>query len=204
VYGPIDEPILRRRAQSPVKKCFTYLHFLGFSTKILACVHKSDRLLAQDETRTATIVDNIIACLTEGRFPLVLTERKAHLDSIYRVLAAKTESSIAVLYGGQGKKARASAMAMIEPKVHSRRVVLATGKLVGEGFDIPDLDTLFIALPISWRGTLQQYVGRLARSSANKSIVRVYDYQDLGHPILLKMGEKRRIGYKMLGFAPAE
>jgi len=202
--GPLRVKVKQDKSSIPHKQEVAWKDFSP--TGITTDMNVTDlyALLAQDETRTALIVDNIFACLSEGRFPLVLTERKAHLDSIHQALAAKTESSIAVLYGGQGKKARASAMAMIETDAHGPRVVLATGKLVGEGFDLPELDTLFIALPISWRGTLQQYVGRLARFSANKSIVRVYDYQDLGHPILLKMGEKRRAGYKMLGFTPAE
>lgn len=159
-------------------------------------------VLAQNEKRTECVVEDVLGCLAEGRFPLVLTERKAHLDSIHKGLLAKSDASIAVLYGGQGKKARAEAMALAEAKDGTQRVVLATGKLVGEGFDLPDLDTLLIALPISWRGTLQQYVGRLSRITATKSLVRVIDYEDLGHPILSKMAERRRAGYKMLGFRP--
>ena len=156
--------------------------------------------LSQDSARTTLIVDDIVESLGQGRFPLILTERKVHLDLIRQELSARAKVSLAVLYGGQGKKARSEAMEMIKSKDLAPRVVLATGKLVGEGFDIPELDTLFIALPISWRGTLQQYVGRLSRSSANKTLVRVHDYQDQGHPILHRMGEKRRSGYKMLGF----
>lgn len=160
--------------------------------------------LTQDSIRTSVIVDDIMSSLKEGRFPLVLTERKFHLDLIQKELASRSMVGIAVLYGGQGKKARAKAMAMIESKEAGSRVVLATGKLIGEGFDLPALDTLILALPISWRGTLQQYVGRLSREAAGKILVRVYDYQDQGHPILLRMAEKRRAGYKALGFETAE
>jgi len=159
--------------------------------------------LANDSQRTALIVKDIDEALTEGRFPLVLTERKAHLDQIEQGLRAVSLASIAVMYGGQGKKVRAKAMSLVGPESSGPRALLATGKLVGEGFDLPELDTLFIVLPISWRGTLQQYVGRLARNLSQKSSIRVYDYRDSGHPILLKMAEKRRIGYKVLGFKEA-
>jgi superfamily II DNA or RNA helicase len=145
-------------------------------------------------------VDDIVEALAQGRFPLVLTERKAHLDQIEERLKTKSVASIAVLYGGQGKKVRANAMSLITEQDSGPRVLLATGKLIGEGFDLPDLDTLFIVLPISWRGTLQQYVGRLTRNLAQKASIRVHDYLDPGHPILLKMAEKRRAGYKVLGF----
>lgn len=156
--------------------------------------------LAADSRRTSLIVKDILGTLEQGRFPLVLTERKAHLDQIEQGLKALSPASVAVLYGGQGKKARVNAMSLLGQGAAGSRVLLATGKLVGEGFDLPDLDTLFIVLPISWRGTLQQYVGRLARNLSQKASIRVYDYQDLGHPILLKMAEKRRTGYKVLGF----
>jgi len=198
--GPLRVRVKREKAEVPHKQEVVWKDFSPGGIKPEMSVTDLYGLLAQDTARTALIVDNIVSCLEEGRFPLVLTERKVHLDTLLQGLVAKTDASIAVLYGGQGKTARAEAMEKIEAEGARPRIVLATGKLVGEGFDLPALDTLFLALPISWRGTLQQYVGRLARSSANKSLVRVYDFQDLGHPILLKMGEKRRSGYRMLGF----
>jgi superfamily II DNA or RNA helicase len=198
--GPLRVKVKRDKDDIPHKQEVVWRDFSPAGITPEMVVTDLYTLLAQDSNRTSLIVDSIVSCLGEGRFPLVLTERKAHLDLIHQELVSKTDASIAVLYGGQGKKARAEAMARIETTVSGPRVVLATGKLVGEGFDLLELDTLFIALPISWRGTLQQYVGRLARSSANKSLVQVHDYQDLGHPILLKMGEKRRSGYRMLGF----
>jgi superfamily II DNA or RNA helicase len=84
------------------------------------------------------------------------------------------------------------------------RVLLATGKLVGEGFDHPPLDTLVLAMPISWKGTLQQYAGRLHREHAFKSEVRVIDFVDAGHPALLRMWDKRQRGYKAMGYQLAE
>ena len=83
------------------------------------------------------------------------------------------------------------------------RVLLATGKLVGEGFDHPPLDTLALAMPISWKGTLQQYAGRLHREYATKTNVRIIDFVDTGHPALLRMWEKRQRGYRIMGYRMA-
>lgn len=80
------------------------------------------------------------------------------------------------------------------------RVLLATGRLIGEGFDHPPLDTLVLAMPISWKGTLQQYAGRLHREHATKTDVRIYDYVDAGHPVLLRMWDRRQKGYKAMGY----
>lgn len=80
------------------------------------------------------------------------------------------------------------------------RILLATGKLVGEGFDHPPLDTLVLAMPISWKGTLAQYAGRLHREHATKADVRIVDLVDTGHPALLRMWEKRQRGYRAMGY----
>ncbi|MDP1647238.1 MAG: hypothetical protein Q8M01_03425 [Rubrivivax sp.] len=80
------------------------------------------------------------------------------------------------------------------------RVLLATGKLVGEGFDHPPLDTLVLAMPVSWKGTLQQYAGRLHREHASKTDVRIIDFVDTGHPALLRMWDKRQRGYRAMGY----
>jgi superfamily II DNA or RNA helicase len=80
------------------------------------------------------------------------------------------------------------------------RVLLSTGNLVGEGFDHPPLDTLVLAMPVSWRGTLQQYAGRLHREYAGKTDVRIIDFVDTGHPALLRMWDKRQRGYRAMGY----
>jgi len=84
------------------------------------------------------------------------------------------------------------------------RILLATGKLVGEGFDHPPLDTLVLAMPVSWKGTLQQYAGRLHREHANKASVRIIDFVDAGHSALLRMWDKRQRGYRTMGYRIAE
>lgn len=80
------------------------------------------------------------------------------------------------------------------------RLLLATGKLVGEGFDHPPLDTLVLAMPVSWKGTLAQYAGRLHREHASKTDVRIIDFVDTGHPALLRMWDKRQRGYRVMGY----
>ncbi len=81
------------------------------------------------------------------------------------------------------------------------RVLLATGRLIGEGFDHPPLDTLVLAMPISWKGTLQQYAGRLHREQADKQDVRIYDYAEIDQPQLARMWDKRQRGYRAMGYA---
>jgi superfamily II DNA or RNA helicase len=80
------------------------------------------------------------------------------------------------------------------------RVLLSTGKLVGEGFDHAPLDTLVLAMPVSWKGTLQQYAGRLHREHIGKSDVQIYDFVDMGHPALIRMWNKRQVGYRAMGY----
>ena len=96
--------------------------------------------------------------------------------------------------------AQPSKTAQFSIGVNTSRILLASGKLVGEGFDHPPLDTLVLAMPVSWRGTLQQYAGRLHREHASKSDVRIIDFVDTGHPTLLRMWDKRQRGYRAMGY----
>ena len=138
--------------------------------------------------------------MQDGRSPLVLTERNEHLDRFESGLAGKVPH-VVVLRGGMGKKQRQASverLAAIAP--NEGRVLLATGKYVGEGFDDPRLDTLFLTLPVSWRGTIAQYVGRLHRLYDGKREVRVYDYADLNVPMLARMFDRRCRGYQAVGY----
>ena len=156
--------------------------------------------LAADPGRERLIVADVLAAVTTGRSPLVLTERTDHRDR----LAATLSESIAhvfVMSGGMGiKKRRAIAEAMAATPATAPRVVVATGRCVGEGFDDARLDTLFLAMPVAWRGTLQQYAGRLHRVHAGKSDVVIYDYVDDGVPVLARMHQKRLAGYRAMGY----
>jgi superfamily II DNA or RNA helicase len=162
-------------------------------------------ILAQSENRNALIVRDILAALSDGRIPLVLTERKDHLDRLTEMLKAATSAEVVVLSGGMGRRKQAAAIDRLSNLRNStRRIVLATGRFIGEGFDDPRLDTLFLASPISWRGTLQQYAGRLHRAHADKHEVRIYDYVDAGVPALTRMFNKRLRGYRAMGYQVAE
>jgi superfamily II DNA or RNA helicase len=162
------------------------------------------RVLANDHARTATIATETISAFEAGRKVLVLTERTEHLDAL-RVALIGQVPSLFVLHGRMSKKQRTTLITELNSLPQDEpRVLLATGKLVGEGFDHPPLDTLVLAMPISWKGTLQQYAGRLHREHAFKSEVRVIDFVDAGHPALLRMWDKRQRGYKAMGYQLAE
>jgi len=103
--------------------------------------------------------------------------------------------------GGMGKKQRQAAIEAIKSVAFDReKIILATGKYLGEGFDEERLDTLFLTLPISWRGVLSQYAGRLHRTHEMKKEVIIYDYADLAVPMLARMYERRVQGYRSIGY----
>ncbi|HWQ38414.1 MAG TPA: helicase-related protein [Burkholderiales bacterium] len=109
--------------------------------------------------------------------------------------------STSLLHGRMSKKRRAAVIEALDALApETPRVLLATGKLIGEGFDHPPLDTLILAIPTSWKGTLQQYAGRLHREHAAKDRVRIYDYVDAGHPALLRTWGKRQRGYRAMEY----
>ena len=158
------------------------------------------RYLVNDENRTKLIASEIIDSFKQGRKVLVLTERTDHLDSIFSLIHTSVPA-LFVLHGRIPKKQRAATIAELDSMAsNAPRVVIATGKLVGEGFDHPPLDTLIMTMPVSWKGTLQQYAGRLHRECAEKTSVRIIDFLDVDHPALLRMWEKRKRGYLSMGY----
>jgi superfamily II DNA or RNA helicase len=162
------------------------------------------RHLAIDQARTDAIATEVANAYGLGRKVLVLTERTEHLDAIQKALDGKV-ASLFVLHGRMSKKQRATLIAELNAlPPYTPRVLLATGKLVGEGFDHPPLDTLLLAMPVSWKGTLQQYAGRLHREHATKTDVRIIDFVDTGHPALLRMWDKRQRGYRAMGYRVVE
>jgi superfamily II DNA or RNA helicase len=161
------------------------------------------RYLAKDQARTAAIAAEIKAAYGLRRKVLVLTERTEHLDAILTALDGH-EPAPFVLHGRMSRKQRAALIAELDAMPpEAPRILLATGKLVGEGFDHPPLDTLVLAMPVSWKGTLQQYAGRLHREHATKTAVRIIDFVDTGHPALLRMWDKRQRGYRAMGYRVA-
>jgi len=164
------------------------------------------RILANDATRNRRIAADVLAAYREGRKVLVLTERTDHLSLLREALGDEIEHCH-VLHGRMSKKQRAAVFADLEALEGSTpRVLLATGRLIGEGFDHPPLDTLVLAMPISWQGTLRQYAGRLHRDHADKRDVRIRDYVEADQPQLARMWNKRRRGYEAMGYEirPAE
>lgn len=156
--------------------------------------------LVHDEARNALIHADVTQALAERRVPLVLTERTAHLDILAASLGT-TGVPIIQLRGGLGKKQLHHALTQLRDLPASTpRVILATGRFIGEGFDDPRLETLFLAMPVSWRGTITQYVGRLHRLHDGKREVRVHDYADLDIPMLSRMFDRRCVGYEAAGY----
>lgn len=156
--------------------------------------------LINDEARNRRIVDDVVECVNAGRSPLLLTERNDHLDYLERLLALHVRHLV-VLRAGMGKKRRqALADQLAAIPTGEGRVLLATGKHVGEGFDDARLDTLFLTLPVSWRGTIAQYAGRLHRLHDGKREVRVHDYADVNVPMLARMFDRRCRGYEAIGY----
>ena len=160
-------------------------------------------LLAQDEERNNLIVQDVVAATRAKRFPVVMTERREHVDVLANLLAPHIPK-IFVMRGGMGKRQRQKLVEQIASvPTDEARVIVATGRYLGEGFDNDELDTLFMALPISWRGTLTQYAGRLHRLNESKKEVIIYDYVDVNVPVLVKMHARRRTGYKAIGYGIA-
>ncbi len=156
--------------------------------------------LVDDSARNKLIVGDLLRVVQDGRSPLLLTARTEHLKYFETALAGKVDN-VFVLKGGMGKKQRRSiAEAIGTVPEDGPRVILATGSYIGEGFDDARLDTLFLAMPISWKGTLQQYVGRLHRLHDAKRVVKVYDYVDSNVLMLARMYARRLKGYSAIGY----
>jgi superfamily II DNA or RNA helicase len=169
-------------------------------TDALGSIQELYGLLARDEARNAMIFDDVLSALEAGRSPVVITERKDHLQAIVDRLM-KFAKNVIVLKGGMSAKQRDQATVALESVPDGEeRVIVATGRYLGEGFDDARLDTLFLTMPISWRGTLAQYAGRLHRLHAAKREVVIYDYVDAEEPLLAKMAARREAGYKALGY----
>ncbi len=157
-------------------------------------------MLAADEARNDLICTDVIRALEEGRSPIVLTERRDHLERLADKLRVYVPHLV-VLHGTMKTSVRREALVHFATVPDGKpRLLLATGRYIGEGFDDARLDTLFLALPVSWKGTLIQYSGRLNRLHAGKTEVRIYDYVDRKIPMLLRMFEKRLRGYRAIGY----
>jgi len=155
--------------------------------------------LVVDLKRNEMIVNDVKKAVAEGRFPLILTERKEHLAVLKEMLIPHIEN-LCVLYGGIGNKERRTILEKLDTAPGTSKAILATGAYIGEGFDDPRLDTLFIAMPIAFKGKVIQYAGRLHRKHHAKTDIRIYDYVDQKVSVLAAMYKKRLKAYKILGY----
>lgn len=197
----------------------------GVNTLVL--VHRAE-LLRQWQERLETFLDvppEAIGCIGGGKAkpsgrldiavmqslvrkgevnPLVQTYGQVIVDECHHIAAALAEQvpNLFLLHRRLSARQRSASLAALEAlPPEAPRIVLATGRLVGEGFDHPPLDTLLLAMPVSWKGTLQQYAGRLHRQQAGKTSVRIIDWLDLGHPVPQRMWERRLRGYRAMGYS---
>jgi superfamily II DNA or RNA helicase len=163
-------------------------------------IHELYAALIRDEERNDMIVDDVVKAVKGGRSPVLLTERREHLETLETLLKSKVEN-VLVMKGGMGKKQRLALSERMQAFGDDKeRVILATGRYLGEGFDDARLDTLFLTLPVSWKGVLAQYAGRLHRLYDSKKEVVIYDYLDVNIPITTRMYERRVGGYKAIGY----
>ena len=178
-----------------------------FSAKSLpmgAGIQELYAALAADRHRNNLIFEDVVRALEEKRSPILLTERRDHLERLVERLRGWTRNLL-VLHGGMKPKERRAVFEQLSSIPDGeQRLLVATGRYIGEGFDDARLDTLFLALPVSWKGTLIQYTGRLHRLHPGKSEVRIYDYVDHAVSMLMKMFEKRLRGYRAIGYATGD
>jgi superfamily II DNA or RNA helicase len=163
-------------------------------------IHELYAALIRDEERNNMIVDDVVKAVKDGRSPVLLTERREHLETLETLLNSRVEN-VLVMKGGMGKKQRLALSERMQALGDdNERVILATGRYLGEGFDDARLDTLFLTLPVSWKGVLAQYAGRLHRLHDSKKEVVIYDYLDVNIPIAVRMYERRVGGYSAIGY----
>ena len=219
VVGLTATPV-RRDGHQPIifMQCGPIRHSASRSETALTCLEVWPRMLEApliepeadiqevfhvlftNVSRNRQIVADIVNAYQEGRKIIVLTARTEHLSLLREMLGDRVEPCY-VLHGRIPKKQRADILDNLKGlKDSTAFVLLATGSLIGGGFDHPPLDTLVLAMPISWKGTLQQYAGRLHREHAGKQDVRIYDYVEHDHPQLNRMWEKRLRGYRNMGY----
>ena len=156
--------------------------------------------LAESELRNTLIVEDVLNAVTAGRTPIILTGRTSHVKLLSGMLKPHISHVIQLTGEGTAKSKREILQGLHDIPQNSPLVIVATGKYVGEGFDYPRLDTLFLALPISWKGLVAQYAGRLHRENEGKADVRIYDYIDIHEPVCESMYRKRLKGYSAIGY----
>ena len=153
-----------------------------------------------NEERNEKIITDVLAAVADGRTPIILTERYDHAKLLADILGEKSRNVILLSGKGSAKEKREVLQGLSQIPADEPLILVATGRYVGEGFDLPRLDTLFLAMPVSWKGTLAQYAGRLHRNYEGKQEVLIYDYVDVRVPMLERMYHKRLSGYAAIGY----
>lgn len=153
-----------------------------------------------NEKRNGKILEDVLSAVADGRTPIVLTERYDHAKLLAGIIKEKMKNAVLLSGKGTAKEKREILQGLSRIPSEEPLVLVATGKYVGEGFDLPRLDTLFLAMPVSWKGTLAQYAGRLHRNYEGKQEVLIYDYVDIRIPMMERMYHKRLSGYAAIGY----
>lgn len=197
--GPIRH-IAKRPAHVPHQLMVRVRHLSTSGIAPHASIQEVIRLLSENGDRNARIAADAMSALNDGRKVLLLTKRTEHLDLLYEFLK-NVGFPCFILHGRMKAKERQLVIkALADLPEGAPHILLASAQLIGEGFDHAPLDTLILTLPISWAGTLQQYVGRLHREHASKTDILIYDYAELDQPQLYRMWEKRQRGYRAMNY----
>jgi hypothetical protein len=160
--------------------------------------------IAEDNARNAQIIADVKSAILSGRTPIIITTLRSHVTKLAALLSSDIKN-VVELVGSNTPKEKQLAMARLNAiPADEQMVIIATGKYVGEGFDYPRLDALFLTMPISWKGTVAQYAGRLHRSSVGKTDVQIYDYVDIHNQTCEKMYRRRLKGYAAIGYKTYE
>lgn len=179
-----------------------YPRFTAFApiTQRKPTINDLYKLLICDKNRNNMIVEDILDAVNKGRTPLVLTKFKEHAEILFKSVQEKQIHSILLMGGGTSKEGEARREDLNNIADEEKLVIIATGKYIGEGFNFPKLDTLFLTMPISWKGNIAQYAGRLHRNFAGKENVVIYDYVDIHIKMLENMYQKRLKAYASMGY----
>jgi len=199
--GPIIYQVKNREVNKDFSDCFVMMRITSFDCEWneRSNIYELWPKIVTDVKRNEMIVNDIKKAVAEGRFPLILTERKEHLAILEGMLKPHIKN-LSVLYGGIGIKERRKIFDKLNSSDDAPKALLATGAYIGEGFDDPRLDTLFIAMPIAFKGKVIQYAGRLHRKYHTKTDIRIYDYVDRKVSVLAAMYNKRLRAYKTMGY----
>jgi superfamily II DNA or RNA helicase len=162
------------------------------------------RRLAEDRTRNEIIVRDAVEVLNAGRTPIILTALTSHVECLCEMLLPYCQNIVRLIGTDSAKQKRLVMDRMRAVPINKKMIIVATGRYVGEGFDFPRLDTLLLALPVSWKGIVAQYAGRLHREYKSKTSCQIYDYIDLATPVCEKMYRKRLKAYKTIGYTAVQ